>query len=86
MNIKDINGIVKKIMLEVEEIPGHQAKMGEWTNASIEVKTFFSDHNDDIKKYMTIYDKEKGVKQWLITTSKGVAKFEQPFDFSFFDK
>lgn len=56
-----------------------------WTEATQEIKDFF-DNNDDVKKYETQYNRESGMKKWIIQTGKGKFEFEQEFDFTFFDK
>jgi len=55
-----------------------------WTEATQEIKDFFN--SNDVKQYETHYDKESGMKRWVIVTSGGKFEFEQEFDFSFFDK
>ena len=58
-----------------------------WTEPTDKIKDFFEKNNHNIKKYITVYDKETGIKRWEITTyDKKVYIFTQDFDFNFFKK
>ena len=57
-----------------------------WTEPTDEIKMFFKDNDEFIKKYETHYFPETGKKNWVIVTTKGKFEFEQDFDFSFFSE